>query len=82
MNSNTLSVLQAAAIAWEQSSKGHYWFTTEFQSNAYLLRLNDFPAEPICTVFIDGVEFDLDDFPGSWTLPEHRKMRGQAGSAK
>lgn len=36
----------------------------------WALRLNDFPAEPMFTLFIDGRAVGaLDDFPGPWTKP-------------
>jgi diadenosine tetraphosphate (Ap4A) HIT family hydrolase len=36
----------------------------------WLLRLNDFPAEPLYTLLIDGREAqDLEEWPAAWQRP-------------
>jgi hypothetical protein len=33
----------------------------------YIIRINDFPAEPLYTLLIDGKEVeDLEDWPSAW----------------
>jgi hypothetical protein len=35
------------------------------------IRVNDFPAEPLYTLLVDGEEVeDLEDWPEAWTRPE------------
>ena len=37
-----------------------------------ILRLNDFPAEPLYTLFVNGEEIiDIEDFPENWK--SHKK---------
>ena len=51
-----------------------YLFHSSFHDKIVKLRLNDFPEEPLCTVIIDGIETDLDDFPKNSTMPRHREL--------
>jgi hypothetical protein len=45
---------------YEASADGHHW----------VLRLGDFPAEPLYTLVVDGDEIgSFDTWPSAWTRP-------------
>ena len=67
--------LLKAKIDWQKVSDSPPVFETQFQNKSIRLRLNDFPEEVLCTLFVDDDEVDLDDFPSNWTLPRHREKR-------
>jgi len=69
---NLLDQLQQSRVDWGATKESPYIFQAVLQGKVVLLRLNDFPEEPLCTVIIDGAETDLHDFPKTWTLPRHR----------
>lgn len=69
---STLDRLLNSAIDWETTKESLFVFQTVFESKVVLLRLNDFPEEPLCTVICDGIETDMLDFPKHWTLPRQR----------
>jgi len=64
--------LQQSEIAWRASRESPYMFQAVFKGEDILVRLNDFPDEPLCTIIIRGTETDVHDFPKCWTLPRHR----------
>ena len=40
---------------------------TEHEGRTLRVRVNDFPAEPLYTLLVDGVEIeDLEDWPSRW----------------
>jgi hypothetical protein len=46
-------------------------FTAHVDGLTLLVEVNDFPAEPLYTVFADGSRLgDLEDWPPAWTRPE------------
>lgn len=62
---------QAAPITWTQTGDGEFPYSTTWNDRTYTIRINDFPAEPLYTLLIDGtteVE-DLDDWPPAWSKP-------------
>jgi hypothetical protein len=69
---SVLEQLQNAKMDWQTTSESPYIFQAVFEGKTIRLRLNDFPDEPLCTVFIEGTETDLHEFPTFWTLPRHR----------
>ena len=72
--------LQQARVDWQPTKNSPYTFEALFCGKQVLLRLNDFPEEPLCTVIFDNHEQDLDDFPKSWTLPRHRQKNEGNGA--
>ena len=73
MAPNMIDELQLAKVDWEPWNDFPYLFVAYHDGKTVYLRLNEFPAEPLCTVILDGVESDVDDLPKSWTLPRHRQ---------
>lgn len=76
MEQKVIEGLQSARIEWESSVDSPYIFIADVQGKHVRLRLNDFPAEPLCTLMIDGEQTDLDELPKLWTLPRHRAGTG------
>jgi hypothetical protein len=64
--------LPQCIVEWNAVADSPNLFDADFQGQTVLLRLNDFPEEPLYTLIIDGVERDFHDFPPQWTLPGHR----------
>jgi hypothetical protein len=54
-------------LIWTQHSENHKFFQTKYNGKKVLLRLNNFPEEPLYTIFGE-TSFDLDDKPTLWTL--------------
>lgn len=62
--------LTAVPIAWQHSGDGEYPYHAEVDGRALAVRVNDFPAEPLYTLIVDGAEsVDLDDWPSVWRRP-------------
>ena len=61
------AALESTAIAWAHTDDAEHPYGAQFDGHALLIRLNDFPAEPLYTLLIDGVATqDLDDWPATW----------------
>ena len=67
--------LVAAAIGWVHTGDGELPYRARLDGRNLLVRVNDFPAEPVYTLIADCAELaDLEDWPPSWhrpPLPEH-----------
>lgn len=65
-----LERLHAQDLVWQHTGDGVIPYTTKLGERVLTVRVNDFPAEPLYTLLVDGeaVE-DLDDWPGAWTMP-------------
>lgn len=60
----------AVEVAWRSTGGGEFPYEAEVEGKRWLVRVNDFPAEPLYTVLIDGVEVEhLDGWPPGWTRP-------------
>lgn len=57
-------------IVWEHTGDSETPYTTKVGERVLTIRLNDFPAEPMYSLLVDGevVEF-LDDWPPAWVKP-------------
>jgi hypothetical protein len=61
----------ARRVAWRRTGKGEHPYEAEVDGRRWILRVNDFPAEPMYTVLVDGVEVeDLEGWPEGWRRPE------------
>lgn len=57
-------------VDWSESGNAEYPFTAIIEGERWTLRLNDFPDEPMFTLFIDDEEIgSFDDVPPYWRLP-------------
>jgi hypothetical protein len=60
----------AMAIAWAHTGDGEHPFRAMAGGTELVVRVNDFPAEPLYTLLVDGQPFsDLEDWPASWLRP-------------
>ncbi|GAB3840120.1 hypothetical protein ACFPIJ_34105 [Dactylosporangium cerinum] len=65
-----MSDLTATPIRWEHSGDGEFPYHAEVDGRTLTVRVNDFPAEPLYTLIVDGSELvDLDDWPTVWRRP-------------
>jgi hypothetical protein len=57
------------SIYWQNHETNKRYFFAYVDDVLLLLRLNDFPDEPLLT-FIHGLEIiDIDEAPANWILP-------------
>ena len=56
------------SIEWKKVNDSSKYFSTFYKDRTVLIRINNFPDEPICT-FINGSEIiDIEDVPNSWQI--------------
>jgi hypothetical protein len=57
-------------IAWRSTGGGEIPYEATVGGRRLQVRVNDFPAEPLYTLLVDGVEVEhLDGWPASWQRP-------------
>ncbi len=56
----------AKPITWAASNDTEYPYKTVFEGRAISIRLNDFPADELYTLIVDGSEISFDDWPKVW----------------
>jgi hypothetical protein len=57
-------------IAWEHTGDGEFPYRARVSEAGLLIRVNDFPAEPLYTLLVNGQPgCDLDDWPACWARP-------------
>jgi hypothetical protein len=71
----TIDQLLTTHIDWVQTGEEKWILHVELDGGRINLRLNDFPEENLCTVFLDNQKYELDNLPTCWTLPAHRAKR-------
>ena len=61
---------RSSALQWESTGDGEVPYRALVDGRALSIRVNDFPAEPLYTLLVDGHEVeDLDDWPSAWMKP-------------
>jgi hypothetical protein len=61
---------RSTAIAWERSGDGEFPYRAVIDGSTLVIRVNDFPAEPLYTLLINDEEVeDLEDWPSAWVRP-------------
>jgi len=56
-------------IRWKETSNPSFPLRSAHSGDDLRLRLNDFPAESLYTLFVNGEEvIDIDDLPANWTI--------------
>jgi len=59
-------------LVWQRTGDGEIPYYTLVGERRLTLRVNDFPAEPLYTLLVDGQEVeDLEDWPPAWARPAH-----------
>jgi hypothetical protein len=62
--------LATTPIAWTPTGDGAVPFRATIGGRRLTIRVNDFPAEPLYTLLVDGVaRADLEAWPPAWTRP-------------
>ncbi len=58
------------AIDWVATGDGEFPYRSALNGRFLVVRVNDFPAEPMYTLLVDGNEYeDLEDWPNRWSRP-------------
>ena len=66
-----LARLVTLPLIFSATGDGELPFATRFDDRTITIRINDFPAEPLYSVLVDGEAIaDLDDWPAPWTKPD------------
>lgn len=66
-NVNRLDRLIKLPIEWSMSDDGDFSHYTQVMNVVLQIRLNDFPDEPLYSLFQDGEHVaDFDDWPSQW----------------
>jgi len=56
-------------IGWRRDPENlQMFYSPELDRKNYKLRMNDFPEEPLWTLFCDGVEIDIEETPSRWEI--------------
>ncbi len=60
----------ARAVAWRRTGSAVTPFEAHVDGRRWTVRVNDFPAEPLYTLLVDGdPQQDLDAWPAAWRRP-------------
>jgi hypothetical protein len=63
------SALQAS-VSWTKGADPAYPYEARVDGRSWVIRLGDFPAEPLYTLIVDGEAIGaFDTWPGAWTRP-------------
>ncbi len=73
MKSDKLNLITSSQLNWLPVESEPYMFFVIFEDERLLLRLNDFPEEPLLSLVWREDKIDMDEWPKGWTLPAHRK---------
>jgi hypothetical protein len=66
----------AAPVRWRATWSSRVPFQAEVDGAVWVLRLGDFPNEPMYALFVDGEPAgELDDWPDAWRRPPHVTLR-------
>lgn len=66
----TLEQCLQTPVSWSESGDPMRPLSAEVDGQSWVLRINDFPAEPLFTLFVDGEELgDLNEPPANWRMP-------------
>ena len=59
-----------APVIWARSSDVDRPYASRVDGHEWMIRLGDFPAEPLYTLIVDGTEVESsDEWPVVWTRP-------------
>lgn len=61
-----------ANLIWHDHPTNIKYFYTTFENELLLLRLNNFPDEPLLTVIYKIDIMDVEDVPKKWKMPFHK----------
>ncbi len=67
------SVMDQRLIWSPASGTERDFFSDVYPGETCFLRINDFPDEPLWTLFLNGESFNFDETPPKWTVIFGRK---------
>lgn len=57
-------------VTWTRTGDPEHPYGAEVEGCRWLIRLGDFPAEPLYTLLVDGAEIgSFDTWPETWARP-------------
>ncbi len=57
-------------VTWQRTADANFPLAARVGEQRWVLRVNDFPDEPLYTLFVDGRKvMDVEDWPSGWTRP-------------
>jgi hypothetical protein len=60
----------ARRVAWRRTASAEHPYEAEVDGRRWTVRVNDFPAEPLYTLLVDGESAeDLEAWPEAWQRP-------------
>lgn len=66
----TLGDALNTAPPWRPTGTAEFPYAATVDGRDWLIRVNDFPAEALYTLLVDGREIgDFDDWPDGWRRP-------------
>lgn len=73
MRGQVVAALLATVLRWEHIGDGELPYRAHVDGRTFVVRVNDFPAEPLYTLLVDGDPLtDLEDWPAAWVRPPVR----------
>ena len=58
-------------VVWTDTGDPEWPYAAVVAGQDWVIRLGDFPAEPLYTLLVDGAEVEsFDTWPDAWTRPE------------
>ncbi len=64
-----VKMLFKKGIVWQKAKGENGKWYTDFNGERFTLQMNDFPDEPLFTVFSDSDAVNFDDPPLMWFIP-------------
>ena len=63
-----MAVLEGVPLAWTRTGDGEFPYRTAHDGLALVIRVNDYPADPLYSVMAEGQTLGhLEDWPAAWT---------------
>ena len=62
---------RARRVSWRRTASAELPYEADVDGARWTVRVNDFPAEALYTLLVDGAPVeDFDGWPAAWTRPE------------
>lgn len=62
-----MAALESEPLQWDRTGNGEFPFRTEHGDQALIIRVNDFPVDPLYSVLAEGQTLGhLEDWPPAW----------------
>ena len=55
---------------WDEAHEVYYVYETDVQRMLWRISLNDFPDEPLYSLFVEGNRMYFDEWPDHWERPD------------